>query len=289
VPSRSCSASPAPRRVLGIRVDAASAADVLTLVAAAIAARHPVQVVTINTEMLMMAREDADLRRVVEGAALVVPDAAGLMAAGRLLGQPFPQLLAGSDLMPDLCRVAAANGWRPFFLGAAPGVAERVAARLVAANPTLAVAGAYGGSPAPADEAAVVAAVSAAAPDLLFVAYGVPAEEKWLACHLEALGVPVAMGVGGAFNFVAGVLPRAPLWMRRLGLEWLHRLYLQPWRWRRMLALPHFAALVFAQAAVARLRWRRSAPARPPQEAAPDRGRRPPQSGDSPREGGKRA
>ncbi|MHB0875456.1 MAG: WecB/TagA/CpsF family glycosyltransferase [Anaerolineae bacterium] len=274
MPSSASSARPAPERrcLLGVRVDAATAADAFALAKTTIAARLPTQVVTINTEMLMMARADAELRAVVEGAALVVPDAAGLVAAGRLLRQPLPERVAGSDLMPALCRVAAERGWRPFFLGAAPGVAERVAERLVAACPGLDVAGVYGGSPALADEAAVIAAVRAAAPDLLFVAYGVPAEEKWVAGHLSALGVPIAIGVGGAFNFVAGVLPRAPRWMRRLGLEWLHRLYLQPWRWRRMLALPRFAALVLAQALATRLRWRRF-----------------PHSESTPRTGGKRA
>jgi N-acetylglucosaminyldiphosphoundecaprenol N-acetyl-beta-D-mannosaminyltransferase len=89
--------------------------------------------------------------------------------------------------------------------------------------------------------------VRAAAPDLLLVAYGVPAEERWIARNRHRLGVPVMVGVGGAFDFVAGVTRRAPAWMRRLGLEWLHRLIREPWRWRRQLALPRFVALVLAQ------------------------------------------
>jgi N-acetylglucosaminyldiphosphoundecaprenol N-acetyl-beta-D-mannosaminyltransferase len=82
---------------------------------------------------------------------------------------------------------------------------------------------------------------------MLFVAYGVPAEEKWIAHNRERLGVPVMIGVGGAFDYVAGVVPRAPAWMRRVGLEWLYRLAQEPWRWRRQLALPHFVALVAQQ------------------------------------------
>jgi len=265
VPSSECLPSqPAVRRVLGIRVDAATAEDVFALAHHAITARTPKQVVTINTEMLMAARSDAELRAVIEGAALVVPDASGILAASRLLCQRLPERVSGSDLMPALCRLSGQRGWRPFFLGAAAGVAERVAARLMAECPGLVAAGAFAGSPAPADEAEVLSAVRAAAPDLLFVAYGVPAEEKWLARHLEALAVPLAMGVGGAFNFTAGVLPRAPYWMRRLGLEWLHRLYLQPWRWRRQLALPRFALLVLAEAAAQRLGWSRASISRHP-------------------------
>ena len=109
------------------------------------------------------------------------------------------------------------------------------------------MAGTYAGSPDPTEETAIVARVREAAPDLLLVAYGVPAEEKWIARNLEELGVPVMIGVGGAFDFVAGVTQRAPVWMRRLGLEWLHRLVREPWRWRRQLALPKFSGLVLKQ------------------------------------------
>jgi N-acetylglucosaminyldiphosphoundecaprenol N-acetyl-beta-D-mannosaminyltransferase len=126
-------------------------------------------------------------------------------------------------------------------------VAEVVAERLVAANPDLEVAGAYAGSPYPKVEDDIVDRVRAAAPDLLLVAYGVPVEEKWIARNRERLGVPVMVGVGGSFDFVAGVTKRAPVWMRRLGLEWLHRLMHEPWRWRRQLALPRFVVLVLRQ------------------------------------------
>ena len=97
------------------------------------------------------------------------------------------------------------------------------------------------------EEADIVKRIRAVRPDLLFVAYGAPAQDLWIARNLERLGVPVCMGVGGTFDFIAGVAPRAPLWMRQKGLEWLYRLWKQPWRWRRMLALPHFAVLVLRQ------------------------------------------
>jgi N-acetylglucosaminyldiphosphoundecaprenol N-acetyl-beta-D-mannosaminyltransferase len=109
------------------------------------------------------------------------------------------------------------------------------------------VAGSFDGSPRVEDEDEVIARVRAAGPDLLFVAYGVPAEEKWIARNRERLAVPVQIGVGGAFDFVAGVTLRAPAWMRTSGLEWLHRLVREPWRWRRQLALPRFVALVLGQ------------------------------------------
>jgi N-acetylglucosaminyldiphosphoundecaprenol N-acetyl-beta-D-mannosaminyltransferase len=91
------------------------------------------------------------------------------------------------------------------------------------------------------EEAANVARVQAAHPDVLLVAYGAPAQDRWIARNMSRMGVAVCIGVGGSFDFIAGVRPRAPRWLRRWGLEWLHRLITQPWRWRRMLALPHFA------------------------------------------------
>jgi N-acetylglucosaminyldiphosphoundecaprenol N-acetyl-beta-D-mannosaminyltransferase len=126
---------------------------------------------------------------------------------------------------------------------------------LQAANEELQVVGTYGGSPHPGDCEDVISRVRDAEPDLLLVAYGVPAEEEWISTYRGRLGVPVMMGVGGTFDFVAGLTRRAPRWMRAVGLEWLHRLIREPWRWRRQLALPRFVALVVLQ------RLRRGGPA----------------------------
>jgi N-acetylglucosaminyldiphosphoundecaprenol N-acetyl-beta-D-mannosaminyltransferase len=115
-------------------------------------------------------------------------------------------------------------------------------------HPELIVAGAYAGSPRAEEEEGTVERVRAARPHLLLVAYGAPAQDKWIARNAARLGVPVMMGVGGSLDFIAGVTARAPGWMQSLGLEWLHRLLRQPWRWRRMLALPRFVLkILFAQ------------------------------------------
>jgi N-acetylglucosaminyldiphosphoundecaprenol N-acetyl-beta-D-mannosaminyltransferase len=113
-----------------------------------------------------------------------------------------------------------------------------------AANPGLEIVGTYAGSPEPAQESEIVAMVRAARPDFLFVAYGAPQQDLWIHRNLAALGVPVCMGVGGTFDFIAGITPRAPGWMQKRGLEWLYRLWMQPWRWKRMLALPRFVIQV---------------------------------------------
>jgi N-acetylglucosaminyldiphosphoundecaprenol N-acetyl-beta-D-mannosaminyltransferase len=233
--------------ILGVRVDDATYDDLLAAVDHFVASGRPHQIVTLNPEMLVAAHDDPAFRRILAQSDLNVADGVGLMLAARLLGRPLRQRVTGSDGICHLARHSVQRGHRVFFLGAGPGVAEATAQRLAAAYPGLAVAGTYAGSPADGERAAVVDRVRAARPDLLLVAYGVPAEEKWIAHNRADLGVPAMMGVGGSFDFVAGVTRRAPPWMRRLGLEWLHRLLREPWRWRRQLALPRFLALVLGQ------------------------------------------
>lgn len=233
--------------ILGVRVDDVTYDELMVHVDAFVASGQPHQIVTLNPEMVVTAFNDPAFRRLLNGADLNVADGVGLRLAATWLGQPLRERVTGSDGIFHLSAHCAQRGYRPFFLGAAPGVAEAAAERLAAGNAGLQVAGAYAGSPRIEDEDEVVARVRATAPDLLFVAYGVPAEERWIARNRERLGVPVMIGVGGAFDFVAGVTRRAPVWMRRAGLEWLHRLVHEPWRWRRQLALPRFVALVIAQ------------------------------------------
>jgi len=233
--------------ILGVRVDDATYDDLLAQVDAFVASGQPHQIVTINTEMLVAAHDDPAFRADLNAADLNVADGAGLMLAARLLGHPLRQRVTGSDGIYRLAAHCAERGYRPFFLGAAPGVAEIAAERLVELDPGLEIAGAFAGSPDPGEKGDIIERVRAATPDLLFVAYGVPTEEKWIARNRQRLGVPVMIGVGGSFDFVAGITERAPPWVRKLGLEWFHRLVNEPWRWRRQLALPRFVALVLRQ------------------------------------------
>ena len=177
-----------------------------------------------------------------------MPDGVGLLWAGRHLGAPLPGRVTGSDGLPLIARHAAEKGWKLFFLGAAVGIAERAAEILREKHPQLIVAGAYAGSPAEDEEDELVARINASGADILLVAYGAPKQDKWIARNLPRLEVAMAMGVGGSLDFIAGVVPRAPQWMRARGLEWLYRLLRQPWRLRRMLRLPRFVLAVFRQA-----------------------------------------
>lgn len=231
-------------RILGVRVDDVTYEEMLARLDEFVASGEPHQVATINPEFVMAARHDSEFRAILNSAALCLPDGVGLLWAGRILGCPLRQRVTGSDGVWRIAELAARRGYRLFLLGAAPGVAEKAARCLCERYPQLIVAGTYAGSPAVEEEKAIVERVRAARADILLVAYGHPRQEKWLARNLAHSGAGVGMGVGGALDFIAGVAIRAPLWMRRLGLEWLYRLWREPWRWRRMLALPQFAVLV---------------------------------------------
>lgn len=221
--------------ILGVPVHAITMAEALDWVRAAVQARVPPrQVCTANPEFVMAAQRDREFLAVLRQADLVLPDGVGLLWAARRQGRRLPERVAGSDLIYRLAERAAGAGWRVYYLGAAAGVAERAAETLQARYPGLVVAGAYAGSPRPEEETALVARVRAAKPDVLLVAYGAPAQDKWIARNRASLGVPVSVGVGGAFDFVAGEARRAPAWAQRAGLEWLHRLWRQPWRARRI-------------------------------------------------------
>lgn len=240
--------SPESVRVLGVRVDRVTTEQALHMMERFIAERRPHQVVTLNPEFVIKAQHNAEFRVTLEEADLALPDGAGLLWAARLLGRPLLERVTGSDIVPLIAEMSARQGYRLYLLGAAPGVAEKAAETLKRNYPGLQIVGAYAGSPDPAEEDGIIARIVAASPAFLFVAYGAPRQDLWIHRNLRRLGVPVCMGIGGTLDFIAGVAVRAPRWMRKVGLEWLHRLLRQPWRWRRMLALPQFTYLVMRQA-----------------------------------------
>lgn len=231
--------------ILGVRVDDVTFEETLALTAEAIDRRRTLLIATVNTEFVMAAQKDAEFRRVLDQSGLVIPDGIGQILAARLAGYRLREHVRGTDLVERLAERGAREGYRFFFLGGRGGVAKAAAAALAARHGGLRIAGCYEGQADASDDVNTLAAVRAAGPvDVLLVAYGAPKQEKWLQRNLAPLGVPVGIGVGGVFNFFAGRAPRAPVWMRRLELEWLHRLLAQPWRWRRQLALPRFGLLV---------------------------------------------
>ncbi len=231
-------------QILGVRVDDVTMDEALNHAQQMAAQGGAHQVVTVNPEFVMRAQSDLVFRQVLDEADLAIPDGQGLLWAARVLGTPLRERVAGSDMAPALAELSARKGYRLYLLGAAPGVAEKAADVLQSRYPGVQIVGTYAGSPALDEEDEIVARIVAAQPDFLFVAYGAPAQDLWIHRNQPRLQVPVAMGIGGTLDFVAGVRKRAPAWMRRIGLEWLYRLMQEPSRWRRMLALPRFAVRV---------------------------------------------
>ena len=227
--------------IVGVPIHAATFEDLLDAIAAWIAdGTRTYQICTASPEFVMIAQTDRDFMRVLHEADLCVPDGVGLLFAARYLGKRLPERVTGSDGVPLIAPRAAREGWRLFLLGAGPGIADKAAQRLQEQFPGLDIAGTFAGSPA-ADEAdAIITRINASRADVLLVAYGAPRQDMWIARYRDRLDVRIAMGVGGTFDFIAGEVPRAPIWMRRAALEWLYRLIRQPWRWRRMLRLPRF-------------------------------------------------
>lgn len=242
-PSESCE-SMLTHEILGIPVHAVTYDEAAEEVAGSIGRGSSTWILAINPEKIMKALSDEELRRLLLQANLFIPDGIGVLWAGKILGRPFPQRVTGVDLLVRLVEEAARRGWKVYLLGAAPGVAEEVAAAWETRWPGLQVAGTYHGYFSEEEEGMVVAKVAAAGPDILFVAMGSPRQERFIGNNRTALRVPVCMGVGGSFDVISGKKKRAPVWMQKVGMEWSYRLFLEPSRVLRMSALPRFMFLV---------------------------------------------
>jgi N-acetylglucosaminyldiphosphoundecaprenol N-acetyl-beta-D-mannosaminyltransferase len=226
--------------LIGTWIDDVSMDEAIARIEALIPLRAAALVVTPNVDHLVKLRQDPEFRRVYEAADLVLADGQPLIWAARLLGTPLKEKVSGSDLFVRFAPVAAAGNYRLFLMGGQPGAAEGAAEVLGTKHPGLTVCGTacppYGFETDPEQNAALVETIRAADPDVLFVGLGAPKQEKWLYAHREALQVPVSIGVGASFDFVAGMVQRAPRPLPQLGLEWSWRLLMEPRRlWRRYL------------------------------------------------------
>lgn len=202
--------------------------------------RSPHHVVTLDASMCVTAQTDTALFNIVQNSELVTPDSAGVLWACRYLGTPLTERVSGVEIVERLCASSGDRGWRLFFFGAAPGVAEEAQATMEARYPGCRIVGARNGFFGPEDDADIVRQIRDSRPDVLCVALGIPRQELWIDEHRNLLDVPVMIGVGGSFDVFSGRVKRAPGWMQKLSLEWLYRLYSNPRKISKVLTLPRF-------------------------------------------------
>ena len=200
--------------------------------------RRSAYVVTPNPEIVMICRENPEAMEAVQQADLVLPDGIGVVYGAKILGTPLKGKLPGIDFVTALMAELAKTGGRVFLLGSKPGVAELAAENLVSRFPGLQVCGTMDGYFK--DDAPVIEAVNAAAPDLLFVCLGAPKQELWMRRNAPKLNVGLMAGLGGSLDVFAGTVKRAPVIFQKLGLEWFYRLLKEPKRIGRMMNLPKF-------------------------------------------------
>jgi N-acetylglucosaminyldiphosphoundecaprenol N-acetyl-beta-D-mannosaminyltransferase len=231
-------ASLAKRRVrlLGLELANVSLDEAVRLVFERARSSAPTRICFVNAHCMNIAAVDPEYREVLATSELVFADGVGMRLAGRLLGDPIADNVNGTDMFPALCAALAGSELSIFLLGARPGVAEQVGDWVAANHPGVTVAGCLPGYFGEHQIAQVVATIRASGASILLVAMGVPQQELWIRDHQAECGVPVALGVGGLFDFYSGRVRRAPVWMRRCGLEWAFRLLQEPGRlWRRYL------------------------------------------------------
>ncbi|MBD2435296.1 WecB/TagA/CpsF family glycosyltransferase [Nostoc sp. FACHB-110] len=204
-------------------------------------------VITLNAEMTMQAERNSTLAKVIHDAELVIPDGAGVVLYLKWLFWQKVQRCPGIELAETLLRELGQKqkGTKVFFYGGAPGIAAASANFWQQQAPNLHVVGTHSGYHSPEEEEKLRQTLVQLQPQVILVGLGVPRQELWIAQNRHLCPHAIWIGVGGSFDIWSGSKTRAPAWLGNNNLEWLYRLYQEPWRWRRMLALPEFALKAF--------------------------------------------
>lgn len=202
-------------------------------------------VFTPNAEIIMAAYRDKEFADILNRSELLTADGIGVVYASRILKKPISERAAGYDIACRVLDKINESGHKLFLFGGKPGVAETARDRLLEKYPKLNIVGTRNGYFKPEEDAEIVAEINNSGADIAFVCLGAPKQEKWIDAQRDNLKVKVAMGIGGSLDVFAGTVERAPAFFCNHGLEWLYRLYKEPWRFGRMMELPKFAATVF--------------------------------------------
>ncbi|MDI6731982.1 MAG: WecB/TagA/CpsF family glycosyltransferase [Candidatus Margulisbacteria bacterium] len=228
----------------GVKVDNLSLLEAIQRVGKYLQESRPHLIVTPNPEIIVTAQKDHELREIINNADLRVPDGISMVVVSRILGRPLKERVSGIDLMLKIIEKYG-DKFKIFLLGSAPGIADEAADKLVQKYPALKIVGTMHGFFG--DDLEALQKIENCQPDILFVGLGAGRQEKWLNHHLKNLNLPVAMVIGGSLDVISDRKKRAPFWTQKMGVEWLYRLFTEPQRWKRQLALPKFLWLTFRQ------------------------------------------
>ena len=234
----------------GVKLSPVSMQEALDRVETFIASGQPHQILTTDANAILTSRNDPEYLQIMRGASMTTPDGFGVIWGARLLNLPIYERVTGVDMVTGICERAAKNGYKIYILGSNEGVAATAARNLEQKYPGLEVVGTHhgfwrrdgkeGGFSAQESDEIMADVIAEAAPDVLFVAMGIPMQEKFIAAQLQRMKVPVSIGVGGSFDVYSGKFTRAPVAVQRVGLEWLYRVWVEPARWKRMGYVPRF-------------------------------------------------
>lgn len=233
--------------ILGIPVDRVGMDEALSLIDGFIASGEPHLVATADASMIVDGVQNPEFGELLRSAALVTPDSTGVLWASRKVGKPIEAKVSGVELVDRLCARSAERGYRIYFLGAAPGIAEAAAKNMRKRYPGCQIVGTHDGFFGKERDAEIAQVVAATNPDILFVAMGIPRQEFFIRDTMSIIQARVAMGVGGSLDVHSGRAKRAPIIVQRMRMEWLWRLLQNPRKWRKTMKLPQFMAMVARQ------------------------------------------
>lgn len=226
--------------ILGVGVDPVTMPTALKRIESFVEAKTPHIIVTADASGIVAAQHDQAWMDILQSADMVTPDSVGVLWASRKVGSPIEERVSGVDLVDEICKLSSSKGYRIFFLGAEPTVAENAASKMQLRHPGVNIVGTQDGYFSNADEPEIVEKIAQTKPDVLFVAMGIPRQEKFIAKYLYEIAASVNIGVGGSFDVWSGNVKRAPIVIQRMHLEWLWRTILNPKKWRKVMNLPVF-------------------------------------------------
>lgn len=233
--------------VLGVKVDMVTISEAADIINSFLDEDKLHTVFTPNSEIIMAAYRDSSFADILNSSDLLTADGIGVVYASRILKKPIKERAAGYDIACEVLKKISNTDHSIFLFGGKPGVAEKAAENLKKNYPGIKIAGMRNGYFKPEEEPEIVKEINSSGADVVFVCLGAPKQEMWINAHKDELRAKVAMGIGGSLDVFAGTAERAPDFFCKTGLEWLYRLYKEPWRAKRMMDLPKFALTVLAK------------------------------------------